>query len=291
MLTDNRSVLLSVRRTTGGPLVRLHRMFLHAPALVIAALARNIRRRGPAADGEVRRFMNENLHRVRRTPRGAAAARDARARLRPGLGVRRHQPALLRRQHAACRSPGAAAVGRARRGGLTFGSYDPVLALIRIHPVLDRPAVPRYFLESVVHHEMLHHQMGGVSDRAGRTVYHTRAFREAEARFPHHRDALAWEKAEPAGPAAREPGARPRAPRGAGGRARRIALGRARMALPQLRRLLPGLARHRRALLLGLLALALTTALLGRGPVGAAPRDRRPDARRHAAEAVALRGR
>jgi hypothetical protein len=36
--------------------------------------------------------------------------------------------------------------------------------------------------------------MGGVPDRAGRTVYHTRAFREAEARFPHHREALAWEK-------------------------------------------------------------------------------------------------
>jgi hypothetical protein len=84
--------------------------------------------------------------------------------------------------------------GRARRGGLTFGSYDPVLALIRIHPVLDRPSVPRFFIESVVHHEMLHHHMGGVPDRAGRTVYHTRAFREAEARFPHHREALAWEK-------------------------------------------------------------------------------------------------
>ena len=69
-----------------------------------------------------------------------------------------------------------------------------MLALIRIHPVLDRPTVPRFFLESVVHHEMLHHQLGGVSDRAGRTVYHTRAFREAEARFPHHRAALAWEK-------------------------------------------------------------------------------------------------
>ena len=38
------------------------------------------------------------------------------------------------------------------------------------------------------------------------------------------------------------------------------------MALPQLRRLLPGLARHRRELLLGLLALALTTALSVAGP-------------------------
>jgi len=38
------------------------------------------------------------------------------------------------------------------------------------------------------------------------------------------------------------------------------------MALPHLRRLLPGLARHRRELLLGLLALALTTALSVAGP-------------------------
>jgi hypothetical protein len=193
VLTDNRSVLLSVRRMAGGPLVRLHRMFLHAPAAVVAALARNIRRRGPAACGEVRRFMNQNLHRVRRTPREmpplvtrgrvydlGSVFGDINQRFFDG---RMSVPITWGR-----------GVGRARRGGLTFGSYDPVLALIRIHPVLDRPVVPRYFLESVVHHEMLHHQMGGVSDRAGRTVYHTRAFREAEARFPKHREALAWEK-------------------------------------------------------------------------------------------------
>ena len=82
----------------------------------------------------------------------------------------------------------------ARRGGLTFGSYDPVLALIRIHPVLDRAEVPRYFLESVVHHEMLHHQLGGEPDKAGRTIYHSKAFRSAEARYPLHTQALDWEK-------------------------------------------------------------------------------------------------
>src|SRR5512138_3168062 len=194
VLTDNRSVLLSVRRRAGELMLRLHRMFLHAPECVIAALARNIRRRGRAAEGEVRRFMNANLHRVRRTPRQMptlvtrgsvfdlnAVYADINARFFDGsLQV----PITWGR-----------GVGRARRGGLTFGSYDPVLGLIRIHPVLDRPGVPRFFLESVVYHQMLHHQMGGVPDRAGRTVYHTRAFREAEARFPQHREALAWEKA------------------------------------------------------------------------------------------------
>jgi hypothetical protein len=193
VVTDNRSVLLSVRRMGRGPLVRLHRMFLHAPLAVVSALARNIRRHGPAADGEVRRFMNENLHHVRRSPRAlpqivtrgrvhdlGEVFADINQRF---FGGRMRLPITWGR-----------GVGRARRSGLTFGSYDPVLALIRIHPVLDRQTVPRFFLESVVHHEMLHHQMGGVSDRAGRTVYHTRAFREAEARFPQHRQALAWEK-------------------------------------------------------------------------------------------------
>ena len=185
VLTDNRSVLLSVKREAG--------LVLHAPDPVVSALARNIRRRGRAADGEVRRFMNANLHRVRRTPREmpalvtsgrafdlAAVFADINARFFDG---RMRVPITWGR-----------GVGRARRGGLTFGSYDPVLALIRIHPVLDRASVPRFFLESVVYHEMLHHHMGGVPDRAGRTVYHTRAFREAEARFPRHQDALAWEK-------------------------------------------------------------------------------------------------
>jgi hypothetical protein len=193
VVTDNRSVLLSFKREGSGLELRLHRMFLHAPDSVVVSLARNIRRRGRAAGGEVRRFMNANMHRVRRSPRVmpplvaggrvydlAAVYADINGRF---FGGRMKVPITWGR-----------GVGRARRGGLTFGSYDPVLGLIRIHPVLDGPDVPRFFLESVVHHEMLHHQMGGVPDRAGRTVYHTRAFREAEARFPRHREALAWEK-------------------------------------------------------------------------------------------------
>jgi hypothetical protein len=193
MLTDNRSVLLSFRREGGELQLRLHRMFLHAPEEVVAALGRNLRGRKRAADGAVRRFMNANLHRVRKTPRPMPPlVAGGRA-----FDLGEVYADLNRRFFGnALRVPitWGRGVGRARRGGLTFGSYDPVLGLIRIHPVLDRPEVPRYFLESVVYHEMLHHRMGGVPDRAGRTVYHTRAFREAEVRFPRHREALAWEK-------------------------------------------------------------------------------------------------
>jgi hypothetical protein len=192
-LTENRSVLLSVRRQAGVMLLRLHRMFLHAPPAVVRAVARGLRRTNRRADSEVRRFMNENLHRVRRLPR----------KLPPLVTAgRTHDLQRLYGRLNARFFSGKMRVpvtwgrgsGRARRGGLTFGSYDPVLALVRIHPVLDRHDVPVFFLESVLYHEMLHHHLGGVPDRAGRTVYHSRAFREAEARFPWYREALAWEK-------------------------------------------------------------------------------------------------
>ena len=192
-LTQNRSVLLSFRRKTGVIHLRLHRMFLHAPLAVVRAVARSLRRTSRSADSEVRRFMNENLHRVRKVPRALPPlVTDGRAHdLKQVFGRLNTRFFSGRLKVPITWGRGS---GRARRGGLTFGSYDPVLGLIRIHPVLDRRDVPIYFLESVVHHEMLHHHLGGVADRSGRTVYHTRTFREAEARYPWHRQALAWEK-------------------------------------------------------------------------------------------------
>jgi hypothetical protein len=168
-------------------------MFLHAPVPVVRAVARGLRRSSRRADGEVRRFMNENLHRVRKAQRPLPPL-VTRGRVHDlGLVYRRLNERFFASVLQVPVTWGRGG-GRARRSGLTFGSYDPVLGLIRIHPVLDRREVPLYFLESVVYHEMLHHHLGGVPDAMGRTVYHTRAFREAEARYPWHRQALAWEK-------------------------------------------------------------------------------------------------
>jgi hypothetical protein len=192
-LTENRSVLLSFRRRGAYVMLRLHRMFLHAPASVVRAVARGLRRSSRRADGEVRRFMNANLHRVRKAQRKLPPLVTG-GRVHDLLAVYRR----LNERYFDCALQvpvtWGRGGGRARRSGLTFGSYDPVLGLIRIHPVLDRREVPLYFLESVVYHEMLHHHLGGVPDALGRTVYHTRTFREAEARYPWHRQALAWEK-------------------------------------------------------------------------------------------------
>ena len=165
-LTDNRSVLLSFRRAKGVVQLRLHRMFLHAPLLVVRALARGLRRTNRRADGEVRRFMNDNLHRVRRVPRALPTIVTA-GRYHDILAVFERLNERFFSGKMKVPITWGRGSGRARRGGLTFGSYDPVLSLIRIHPVLDRREVPLYFLESVVYHEMLHHQMGGCPTRPG----------------------------------------------------------------------------------------------------------------------------
>jgi hypothetical protein len=194
-LTDNRSVLLSFQRREGRVDLRLHGMFVHAPDDVVAALGRSlVARRRQREAAAVRRFMNENMHRVRRVERSlppivASGQVHDLAEIFAGLNASFFGNAL------SLPITWGRGAGRAHHRGITFGSYDPVLRLIRIHPVLDRADVPRHFLESVVYHEMLHHHLGGVPDAAGRTVYHSRAFREAERRYPQHAEALRWEKA------------------------------------------------------------------------------------------------
>ena len=74
-----------------------------------------------------------------------------------------------------------------------MGNYVPEEKLIRIHPVLDQAWVPRFFVEAVVFHEMLHHDMPAVVEN-GRHHFHTEAFRRRERSFEYYSMAQRWEK-------------------------------------------------------------------------------------------------
>jgi hypothetical protein len=263
-LTENRSVLLSFRRRGGAVRLRLHRMFLHAPVPVVRAVARGLRRRtSRSADGDVRRFMNENLHRVRRVPRTLPPLLT-----RGQVHDLQHVYDRLNTRFFAStlRVPltWGRGSGRARRGGLTFGSYDPVLAIIRIHPVLDRPRCARLFPGERRLPRDAAPPHGRVPDAAGRTVYHSRAFPRGGGPLPAAAGGAGLGEGEPPAPAAGEPGAGQAAQGESGGAAR--LMGGARRGLPHLRGLLPYLRRHRRRLLVGLLCLLATTALSAASP-------------------------
>jgi len=72
-----------------------------------------------------------------------------------------------------------------------LGHHDHVHRAIIISSTLDNEAVPRFVVEYVLYHEMLHvkHPAHVVS---GRTVYHGRPFREDERRFERFDEALKW---------------------------------------------------------------------------------------------------
>jgi hypothetical protein len=64
-----------------------------------------------------------------------------------------------------------------------LGHYDPAHNAIIISRLFDRPATPRFLVEYIVYHEMLHLRHPVEHGRERRCV-HTREFKEAERAFP-----------------------------------------------------------------------------------------------------------
>jgi hypothetical protein len=193
---DNRSTMVSFRREQGELRYRVHHMFLDAPGEVVDALA--------AFAGVARGAA------ARRRAAGAridAHVRDHRAR----IGAPRPEPlqprgrahdlqAIFDRvnaEHFGGRIEARIGWSRVRRGrrqrSVKTGVYVHDSRTIRIHPTLDRPEVPEFYVAAVVHHEMLH-QAVPPREEGGRRVVHGRDFRERERAYPDHARAKAWEE-------------------------------------------------------------------------------------------------
>lgn len=74
-------------------------------------------------------------------------------------------------------------ISRKRRRSIRLGSYNHHTAEIRIHPILDAPNIPAFFIQSVIHHEYLHHVLG---------AHHNRRFHQHERQFHYHRESQEW---------------------------------------------------------------------------------------------------
>jgi hypothetical protein len=83
--------------------------------------------------------------------------------------------------------------GRSARRSLQLGSFDPETTLVRIHPVLDQAAVPRWFVRYVLFHELLHAELNQPCQEARRAQHHGREFRRREEAYPGTAPALTWQ--------------------------------------------------------------------------------------------------
>ncbi|MCB9762499.1 MAG: hypothetical protein H6739_22060 [Alphaproteobacteria bacterium] len=81
------------------------------------------------------------------------------------------------------------------RRSLRLGSCSGAPPVIRVHPSLDDPRVPVWFVGFVLFHELLHVEVPPRAGPSGRRLVHPPEFCEREQRHPRYEDACAWERA------------------------------------------------------------------------------------------------
>jgi len=193
-VTDNTSTMVSFRRDRGLLRLRAHRIFLDAPREVVHALARYVRGNREAGR-TLDAFIRAHSDRLQR-----ARAERHRSGLEPrGLFFDLQQIFdELNREYFGSRIEARIGWGRSgprrRTQSIRMGVYFHDSRVIRVHPALDRPDVPLFFVRYVVFHEMLH-QAFPPRTVGGRKIVHTPEFRAAERAFPDYGRAIAWEKA------------------------------------------------------------------------------------------------
>ncbi|MEK6608116.1 MAG: hypothetical protein AABZ30_10680 [Myxococcota bacterium] len=199
-LTDNHSTMVYVRRRPGALQARIHHMFVDAPPPVVRSLARYLESADRESSVALGHFINANQRRIRgplheRPPvsctlrtlgeffdlaeifdflNGRYFAGKVDARITWGPRTRRSY------------------AQRVHRRSIKMGSYSVEDRLIRVHPSLDAPFVPRYVVAAVVYHEMLH-QIHDIPRVNGRRRFHTPAFVKDERRFTDFERAHRWE--------------------------------------------------------------------------------------------------
>jgi len=195
-ITDNRcSVVYVSPGASGSVSVRLHHMFLEAPPEVLKALAQFIRRPTRGCRDELNSFARLNRHLLAGPPRSRAYVNLTHRGFHLNLKeiYDRLNALYFQRRLKVPITWGRSRAGT-RRYSIDFGCYDPHDRIIRINPSLDRPWVPRVFVDSIVYHEMLHAALGIRALSNGRREIHSPRFREEEEKFRFHRWASRWER-------------------------------------------------------------------------------------------------
>lgn len=189
---EKKSSYLSVRKSRGTLCVEVHKLFEEAPSPVLEALVRYCLRGDRTALVPIKQMASLYFNEQRIQPKKLKRK-----------GEHYDLAEIYERVKAAFFDPSFEAdIGwserkwRGKLRSVTFGCYDRQAGQIRIHPLLDNPQVPLYFLEFIVYHEMLHAVCKPEIDSAGRAKVHTEEFRKREREHPFFAAAKRWEKRE-----------------------------------------------------------------------------------------------
>lgn len=195
---DNTHTMVTFQRLRKMWRLRLHHMFLAASDDVLAALVSFIHGVDPGSSLLLDRYIERNKALIRRLPLA-----EQRKRLRIVTKGRSHDLVQIfsalnaryfQNRVSATITYGPAPRRRSPRKSIKMGSYSADSKVIRIHPALDHERVPRYFVEWIVFHEMLHHVYRARRLEDGRRCVHTPEFVARERTFHHFKRAQRWER-------------------------------------------------------------------------------------------------
>ncbi|MFQ5431274.1 MAG: hypothetical protein ACE5EN_02055 [Nitrospinota bacterium] len=185
--------MISFRRQKGTPILRLHESFALADSGLTRDLSAFLYKNTRRVPESVKKFVNKFPERKRRKLNTNSLAHQ---------GKYCDLKKIYRKINKACfnnQLKGVAVWGRKifseNKRTIIFGSYYPSERIIRIHPVLDTELAPMFYLEAVMHHEMVHEFLDKVENYGEEgALSHSSRFRELESKFKYHALANAWEK-------------------------------------------------------------------------------------------------
>lgn len=188
---ENKSVYLRIAKNRQRLCLRLHRLFEQAPTPVLQALICYALTRDAKSKAVIRQMAHLHFSKTRAHPQ-PLASRGSTYDLQKIFDEIRDPFPSVASQGVSIGWSIARKRGHFR--SITFGTYDSLRRQIRIHPLLDDPDVPLYFLQFIVYHEMLHALFPPTMDRKGRCSIHSAEFRAKERQFPHYFQAKVWGK-------------------------------------------------------------------------------------------------
>jgi predicted metal-dependent hydrolase len=191
ILTDNATSMISVRGKKDAISLRLHRIFLSADERVLDEVAEFIKGKGGKRPA-IKAFIRNNRSCLKDSPPRTVTINPY-GRFYNLTDIFNS----LNREYFDDRVASLVTWGkRSSRYAVrkrTLGSYQKKTNTIRINPILDRKKVPRYVIEFVVYHEMLHAVIDTVV-KNGRRSIHSKEFNNREHEYSNYDKAIEWEK-------------------------------------------------------------------------------------------------
>ena len=191
ILTDNATSMISVRKKYDAVSLRLHRIFLKADERVLHEVAAFIKGKGGTRPA-IKAFIRNNKSCLKDSPPRTVTI-NSHGRFYNLTDIFNE----LNRDYFDDRVTASITWGkRSSRYAVrkrTLGSYQKKTSTIRINPILDRRKVPRYVIEFVVYHEMLHTVID-TAVKNGRRSIHSKEFNSREHEYRNYDKAIEWEK-------------------------------------------------------------------------------------------------